>query len=148
MTAYVIPNAIQMTTRQAKYTFASFLSRDTTFDVVFNIWRLARPEDSSSVIGSMRGSFEGNRPGIDYPREDKAPGSPSGAVKKPVLKKATQCACGREGKHYSETAMDTVLPGTPNMIYNLIFASGFIKDFMRDDQKLLGMWACRIIYMC
>ncbi len=49
MTAFVIPNAIQITTRQAKYNFASFLSRDTTFDVIYNIWRLARPEDTQSL---------------------------------------------------------------------------------------------------
>jgi hypothetical protein len=60
MTAFVIPNAIQIITRQAKYTFTSFLSRDTTFDVMHNIWRLGRPEDSMSMMsGSGRGSTEG-----------------------------------------------------------------------------------------
>jgi len=53
-------------------------------------------------------------------------------------RKATQCACGKEGKHYSELAMDTVIPGEPDKIYNLMFASGFIKDFMRNDEKLMG----------
>ena len=51
MTAFVIPNAIQITTRTVKYTFTSFLSRDTTFDVIYNVWRLARPEDDSSQQG-------------------------------------------------------------------------------------------------
>src|SRR5712671_3586471 len=48
MTAFVIPNAIQITTRTTKYTFASFLARDTAYDVMNNIWRLARPEDGLS----------------------------------------------------------------------------------------------------
>ena len=54
------------------------------------------------------------------------------------LRKPTSCACGKEGKHYSETAMDTVIPGTPDRIHNLMFASGFMKDFMAGNQKLLG----------
>ena len=60
MTAFVIPNAIQLSTRTAKYTFTSFLSRDTTFDVIYNVWRLARPEDSlmDSQIMSTRNSLE------------------------------------------------------------------------------------------
>jgi hypothetical protein len=56
MTAFVIPNAIQITTRQAKYTFASFLSRDTTYDVIANIWRLALPEDNLELPGSHNAS--------------------------------------------------------------------------------------------
>lgn len=145
MTAFVIPNAIQITTRQAKYSFASFLSRDTTFDVIFNIWRLAKPEDSSSFVSSAQGSLEG--PSMDQIVEGREVGS-NGIIhgKKPIAlgKKVTQCACGREGKHFSETALEMVMPGTPDRIHNLIFASGFMKDFMRVDQKLLGMW----MYLC
>jgi hypothetical protein len=142
MTAFVIPNAIQITTRQAKYTFASFLSRDTTFDVIFNIWRLARPEDSLS-----RESLEGGSAGASVRSVEQvgvgvgvgAGGGAGGTNGKVVpMRKVTACACGKEGKHYSETALETVLPGTPDRIHNLIFASGFIKDFMRVDQKLMG----------
>ena len=57
MTAFVIPNAIQLSTRTAKYTFTSFLSRDTTFDVLYNVWRLARP-GGSSALPSPRGSLD------------------------------------------------------------------------------------------
>ncbi|KAI9444535.1 hypothetical protein H4582DRAFT_2052826 [Lactarius indigo] len=96
MTAFVIPNAIQITTRTTKYTFASFLARDTAYD--------------GAIV---------NGPGIVLP-----------------VHKVTQCACGKEGKHYSELAMDVALPGTPERIYNLMFASGFLKDFMRVNQKL------------
>ena len=54
------------------------------------------------------------------------------------LQKATLCACGEDGTHYSEMAMDTVMPGTPDRIHNLMFGSGFMKDFMAGYQKLLG----------
>lgn len=130
MTAFVIPNAIQLTTRTIKYTFTSFLSRDTTFDVIYNVWRLARPEDSS--IGSQ----------LPSARESLEDSSRDGTVaingKTKVVNKVTMCACSKAGEHYSETAMEVILPGTPEKIYNLMFTSGFIKDFMRDDQKLTG----------
>ncbi|KAI0684671.1 hypothetical protein BC835DRAFT_1292530 [Cytidiella melzeri] len=132
MTAFVIPNAIQITTRATKYTFTSFLSRDTTFDVIYNVWRLARPEDSS--IGSQ---LESARESVEAPREGAA--NVNGKVKVKAVNKVTQCACGKAGQHYTEQAMDIVIPGTPEKIYNLMFTSGFIKDFMRDDQKLQGM---------
>jgi hypothetical protein len=147
MTAFVIPNAIQITTRQAKYTFTSFLSRDTTFDVMHNIWRLGRPEDSVSMMsGSGRGSLEGPTAGLNG--EIAGAITPAVAIAKvPAAKKATICACGRDGKHYAETAMDITIPGTPEKINNMLFASGFIKEFMSENQKLLGE-ACRFFLNC
>ncbi|TFK18705.1 hypothetical protein FA15DRAFT_675088 [Coprinopsis marcescibilis] len=149
MTAFVIPNAIQITTRQAKYSFASFLSRDTTFDVIYNIWRLSRPDDVQS-IGSGRGSLEagtgsgslingveGGGVGVRAVVNMMNGVDPATTGSKPIVRKATTCACGREGKHYSETALEAVFPGSPEKIHNLIFASGFIKDFLVVDQKLL-----------
>ncbi|KAJ8453815.1 hypothetical protein ONZ45_g19558 [Pleurotus djamor] len=132
MTAFVIPNAIQFTTRQAKYTFSSFLSRDTTFDVIFNIWRLARPEDSISLVSGRSGEPPAGESTEGLPVASEGPA-------KPLAKKATQCACGKEGSHFSELALETIIPGTPDKIHNLMFASGFMKDFMRDDQKLLDI---------
>lgn len=129
MTAFVIPNAIRVKTPRADYTFASFLSRDTTFDVIHNIWRLARPGDAGS-IGS--GSMESHTVNIV---EGTIVGGAATAGK---TRKATMCACGKEGSHFSEIAMDTIVPGTPDRIYNLMFASGFMKDFMAVNQKLLG----------
>lgn len=137
MTAFVIPNAIQITTRTTKYSFASFLARDTAHDVIYNIWRLARPEDGFSEDETS------GRPALDASHALRITSpTESGAISigsmAPLTHKATTCACGREGKHYSEIAIDTVIPGTPERIYNLMFASGFLKDFMRDNQKLEG----------
>ncbi len=140
MTAFVIPNAIQITTRATKYTFASFLARDTAYDVIYNIWRLARPEDGFSEAESMgRSALDATHTlGGGIP-----PNGPIPIANRTVIvpaHKVTECACGREGKHYSELAMDAVLPGTPERIYNLMFASGFLKDFMRVNQKLEGKY--------
>jgi hypothetical protein len=35
--------------------------------------------------------------------------------------------------------MDCVIPGTPQQIHTLIWTSGFIRDFMLNNQKLTGM---------
>ncbi|CDO76479.1 hypothetical protein BN946_scf184615.g5 [Trametes cinnabarina] len=140
MTAFVIPNAIQLSTRTAKYTFTSFLSRDTTFDVLFNVWRLARPENASapSLGMSPRGSLE-NGDGSESTDGSAQPnGKPgvNGATNAALKPKVTQCDCGKAGQHYPEVAMEAIFPGTPEKIYNLMFTSGFIKDFMREGQKL------------
>jgi hypothetical protein len=137
MTAFVIPNAIQITTRTTKYTFASFLARDTAYDVIFNIWRLARPEDGLSEDETM------GRPALDGRHAPETASPTESAVVSvgsvaPLIHKATYCTCGKEGKHYSEPIVDMVIPGTPERIYNLMFASGFLKDFMRENQKLEG----------
>ena len=138
MTAFVIPNAIQLSTGQAKYTFTSFLSRDTTFEVIYNIWRLAsKPEDAISIGSRDRSSMDSldNGGGADTLGAAGAAGIVArvdGGVVAPL------CACGEEGDHYAETAMDTVIPGTPDRIHNLMFASGFMKDFMAGNQKLHG----------
>ncbi|CCJ30036.1 unnamed protein product, partial [Pneumocystis jirovecii] len=48
-TAVVFPNAIQITTLHAKYIFSSFISRDTTYDLLVNIWRLTNPSTRTHV---------------------------------------------------------------------------------------------------
>lgn len=128
MTAFVIPNAILVTTTQQKYTFTSFLSRDNTYDVIYNVWRLARP-GGSSALPSPRAS-------LDMP--DGTSEVIEGAKAAVVKAKATMCDCGKKGEHFSERAMESVLPGTPEKVYNLMFTSGFIKDFMTQEQNLTG----------
>jgi len=85
--------------------------------------------------------------GAGGPGGGPAPSGGGAGVLGGQLRKATQCTCGKESKHYSETALEVVIPGTPEKIHNLIFASGFIKDFMVGNQKLLGMFLC-LLYCC
>ena len=92
MTAFVIPNAIQITTRTSKYTFASFLARDTTYDVIHNIWRLARPADGDSYISaaaSPRMSLEDND--VDLDGSDEKLGRRAVELNGVVQAKRTQC---------------------------------------------------------
>ena len=87
------------------------------------------------ISGSGGGSIDGP---LEVLSNDTAVVTPAGGAPVKVTKKATTCACGREGKHYSETAMDVIIPGTPEKINTMLFASGFIKEFMSENQKLLG----------
>ncbi|GES88497.1 GRAM domain protein [Rhizophagus clarus] len=43
MTAYVIPNAIQITTLHARHFFTTFLSRDSVYDLLFALWKQTHP---------------------------------------------------------------------------------------------------------
>lgn len=141
MTAFVIPNAIQVTTRNAKYTFASFITRDTSYDVIQNIWRLSSPNGELSPRngeeGSLRSGSVGNGSFIASEEVSIIPDpSVTGEKRK---HKATACACSKQGEHFSEIIMNCVLPGTPEQIQNLMWTSGFVRDFMLNDQKLIGM---------
>ncbi|ESK84409.1 gram domain protein [Moniliophthora roreri MCA 2997] len=141
MTAFVIPNAIQITTRRAKYTFASFLARDTTFDVIWNIWRVSGGA-SGSVEGAGAGSSGAVVEAVSVPVSVFFSLPTRGADQRTlgvVQRKQTRCACSSEGKHYPEVALDAVVPGTPDRIHNLMFASGFIKEFMSGPQGLLDI---------
>lgn len=133
MTAFVIPNAIQITTRTTKYTFASFITRDTSFDVIHNIWRLSYPRrnDTAAEQISLRSDSLG---ALDSNGGITANGHGSGPIHH-----ATECACGKRGEHYDTVMMDCVIPGTPQQIHTLMWTSGFIRDFMVNNQKLTGM---------
>ncbi|GAA5934863.1 uncharacterized protein JCM15063_003086 [Sporobolomyces koalae] len=214
MTAYVIPNAIQIATMHARHTFASFLSRDTTYDLIGNIWRMVHPvvptsaglpdhstlhdsDDDDGHPASNHGDDAGIASGVEKetgggregrgvrkrlrgfrrPRggtgessnagepkvitEDAAnsaagghgkggsgnnsarPGTPNGGEKRQVHP-ITQDTCPTL-KNLKEVCMDTIFPSAPEKIYNLMFTSGFMRDFWSENQKLLdlhiGDWA-------
>ncbi|KAG8896530.1 hypothetical protein FRC00_005805, partial [Tulasnella sp. 408] len=154
MTAFVIPNAIQVNTIDQKYTFASFLSRDTTFDVMQNIWRLAHPDGPppTSDAASVNADFDGsnvilangtNGALVQSPTQENGPQGrkslSANATANGPAHKPTQCDCGKNKTHYAEQVWEAVFPGTPEKIYNLIFASGFMKDFLAKDQKLMSL---------
>jgi len=138
MTAFVIPNAIQLTTCTTKSTFTSFLARDTAYDMIFNIWRLAHPKDGLSEDEHMGCPALEVSPIPNSPLPNRLAAISVGSVVA-LMPKVTYCVCGRENAYYSELTMDGVIPSTPEQIYNLMFASGFLKGFMHKNQKLEGM---------
>ncbi|KAJ9243575.1 hypothetical protein DTO207G8_1716 [Paecilomyces variotii] len=51
-TAMVFPNAIAIQTLHARHIFRSLLSRETTYDVMVNIWKINHPALKSSINGT------------------------------------------------------------------------------------------------
>ena len=70
--------------------------------------------------------------------DDVPEGLATGNDKVPKGHAKTECACGKDGKHYSETAMDKTFPSTPEKVYNLMFNSAWYKTFLEENQKLRG----------
>lgn len=153
MTAFVFPGAIQIKTRYAKYSFTSFTSfpsRDAAYDNIFNIWQLSRPDNSkASPGGGAPGSLDDTLAGMNLVRESgidrgiSQTAASSGVVMVgeslcSMAKKATSCACGKDGRHHGQMLLDTIVPGTPEKIYCLMFESSFIQDFMKVEQKFTG----------
>ncbi|KAK3353568.1 hypothetical protein B0T25DRAFT_454740 [Lasiosphaeria hispida] len=50
-TALVFKNGLEISTLHAKHVFASFTSRDTTYDLIIKIWKLGHPQLQSSLNG-------------------------------------------------------------------------------------------------
>lgn len=50
-TALVFKNGLMISTLHAKHVFASFTSRDSTYDLIINIWKLGHPTLRSSLNG-------------------------------------------------------------------------------------------------
>ncbi|KAI0132583.1 hypothetical protein BJ170DRAFT_700427 [Xylariales sp. AK1849] len=50
-TALVFKNGLMISTLHAKHVFASFTSRDSTYDLIVNIWKLTHPTLRSSLNG-------------------------------------------------------------------------------------------------
>lgn len=60
-TAVVFPNAIVVQTLQARNVFASFLSRDSTYDLIIGIWRISHPNLKSSLNGVVLDGGTGDK---------------------------------------------------------------------------------------
>ncbi|KAL9964996.1 hypothetical protein ACROYT_G028719 [Oculina patagonica] len=76
-TALVIPNAVQVCTESEKYFFASFISRDTAYTVLFRIWQNAlldqpqSPSELIQVVGKYSEGREGSSDNDDSDDDEK-----------------------------------------------------------------------------
>ncbi|WFD26216.1 hypothetical protein MNAN1_001193 [Malassezia nana] len=57
-TAYLIPNAIVVKTLQNRYTFSSLVSRDVTYSMLVNIWRLSAPSAAAQQLAELDATDE------------------------------------------------------------------------------------------
>jgi hypothetical protein len=60
-TAMVFPNAIAIQTLHARHTFRSLLSRESTYDLMVNIWKINHPALKSSVNGTRVAQGTGDK---------------------------------------------------------------------------------------
>ena len=61
-TAVIFPNAIVVQTLHAKNVFASFMNRDSTYEMLISIWKVGHPNLKSSQAGyAVDGSATGDR---------------------------------------------------------------------------------------
>ncbi|KKK24392.1 hypothetical protein AOCH_001456 [Aspergillus ochraceoroseus] len=60
-TAMVFPNAIAIQTLHARHTFRSLLSRESTYDLMVNIWKINHPALESSVNGTRVADGTGDK---------------------------------------------------------------------------------------
>ena len=70
-TAFVIPNAIMVATLQHKYLFNSLVSRDLTYSMLVNIWRLSRPQPLTPEIRSELSQVNAEEPESSDPSKAK-----------------------------------------------------------------------------
>ncbi|KAF2806177.1 uncharacterized protein BDZ99DRAFT_448877 [Mytilinidion resinicola] len=75
-TAVIFPNAIVIQTLHARNVFASFVSRDSTYDLIIGIWKISHPNLKSSVNGV---TLDGTGTG-DKTEKDESVGSEDGSI--------------------------------------------------------------------
>ncbi|CAK7199743.1 hypothetical protein SEUCBS139899_002426 [Sporothrix eucalyptigena] len=77
-TALVFKNGLMISTLHAKHIFASFASRDSTYDLIVKIWKLGHPSLQSSLNGVRIDETGGDKTEkIDEGEEDASTGSRS-----------------------------------------------------------------------
>ncbi|WAQ81277.1 hypothetical protein PtA15_1A617 [Puccinia triticina] len=150
MTALIIPNAIQVNTTQSRHTFASFLSRDATYDLMSSIWTIARPPGTAPTHGltldvtvpAIEDFSDGPKPAVPASSDFSSSSSSSDPPPK-IDHPPTQCQCAPD-EHYKELIWDATYPTSPEKLYNILFQSDFLKDFWVNEEHLteieVGDW--------
>lgn len=78
-TAVIFPNAIVISTLHARNTFASFVARDSTYELLIGIWKISHPNLKSSLNGvTLDNAGTGDKTEVADP-EGSAGGSESGS---------------------------------------------------------------------
>ncbi|RIA98273.1 GRAM domain-containing protein [Glomus cerebriforme] len=120
MTAFVIPNAIQITTKDTKYLFASFLSRDSVYELLLKLWNHCNKDRCSD----SNEANETNEKEINY------------------VHRETFCDCLKNNQHFNNLILDTEFKGSIEKIYNLLYTSGFTYGYLKEnnDDINIGEW--------
>ncbi|GKT61956.1 GRAM domain-containing protein [Colletotrichum tofieldiae] len=120
-TALVFKNGLMISTLHAKHIFASFTSRDSTYDLIVNIWKLGHPTLRSSLNGvQLEVSGAGANGAVADVVKD-AVGVPSGGDDFPGPAAHAPTDCGDSDTHYERIVGDDVIPAPLGKVYNLLF---------------------------
>ncbi|GKT45708.1 membrane-anchored lipid-binding protein YSP2 [Colletotrichum spaethianum] len=120
-TALVFKNGLMISTLHAKHIFASFTSRDSTYDLIVNIWKLGHPTLRSSLNGvQLEVSGAGANGAVADVVKD-AVGVPSGGDDFPGPATHAPTDCGDSDTHYERIVGDDVVPAPLGKVYNLLF---------------------------
>ncbi|KAK9450859.1 uncharacterized protein V1518DRAFT_431545 [Limtongia smithiae] len=153
-TAGLFQNAIMVQTLHARNVFASLISRDSTFDLMYKIWQNGgMPNSSSSDTGSIysSGGESGNDDGSDNnggdgdrstEKNEAGDAGGAGAVSVattefgPAKHAPTQCACA-PAEHY-KIVCDEKVNAPLGTVSNLLWGEDltFFKHFMTTVSKL------------
>jgi hypothetical protein len=66
--------------------------------------------------------------------------SPSVNVSHKKRRHTSTCDCLTKGEHYPNVALDTTFTGSVEKIYNLLFTSGFMRQFLEENEKCTGQY--------
>ncbi|CAJ0892149.1 12645_t:CDS:10, partial [Entrophospora sp. SA101] len=163
MSAFVIPNAILITTKDSKeYFFTSFLSRDSVYDLLVSLCKIENKEKmdlEENNLGDGCGKKEGTTTIVgsenecsDIEKRKSLTKNISSKLKNLSNRKRetiaasssipTRSISGPESGEFS--MLDTEFPGTIEEIYNLLFTSNFFSDFItnheNNDDTNIGEW--------
>ncbi|KAL9544236.1 hypothetical protein MBANPS3_007723 [Mucor bainieri] len=145
--ALIVPNGIQITTHlDTKHVFASFMTRDYTFDLIYQAWQ--------AFQFSQKETSEINNPAL--PQSAKREDNHADLANQHVAQPQTipeETAVGTEqpsppqdltNKHYQWIVMDEVYIGTVEGFYKLLYQSDFMQHYLIEmvqcQEVQFGAW--------
>ncbi|KAI8445098.1 GRAM domain-containing protein, partial [Phakopsora pachyrhizi] len=138
MTALIIPNAIQVVTLHSRHTFASFLSRDSAYDLITSIWRISHPAVPPRSLSSSSSTTCSNASPPENSNNNVQHSSLVNPKKQAVVENhlVTSCKCSGSDEHFKDIVLDATYPIYPEKLYNILFQSDFLKNFWVESQNL------------
>ncbi|KAK9362644.1 hypothetical protein V1504DRAFT_403012 [Lipomyces starkeyi] len=155
-TVGLFPNAIVIQTLHARNVFASFISRDSTYELMCSIWRNGEQAASSDSLDESGSESDGD---LDTFGEDESEGESvveggesekvSGEVSEnatggedigPLKHPPTKCAC-KSNEHYEKVVCDLSFSVPIGRICNLLWGENttWIESFMKNVLKVLEL---------
>ncbi|KAK9244106.1 hypothetical protein V1506DRAFT_542465 [Lipomyces tetrasporus] len=155
-TVGLFPNAIVIQTLHARNVFASFISRDSTYELMCSIWRNGEQAASSnsSEDSGMESDGDGDTFGLEESDgesavesglAEKVPGEGSengigGVDIGPLKHPPTKCGC-KSNEHYEKVVCDVSFPAPIGRICNLLWGDNttWIESFMKNVLKVMEL---------